>query len=89
MTYLKGKSGLDLLVSNEKVIKPKNRWASGVIKESLEKYYSCQKVEKITEALRRTGISEGPPDEGKEMLEQLKEKFKMITWRWLLERCAK
>ena len=37
MTYLKGKSGLDLLVSNEKVIKPKNRWASGEIKESLEK----------------------------------------------------
>ena len=89
MTYLKGKSGLDLLVSNEKVIKPKNRWASGEIKESLEKKYSCQKVEKITEALRRTSISEGPLDGGKEMLEQLKEKFKMITWRRLLERSAK
>ena len=29
--------------------------------------------------MRSTGISEGPPDDGKEMLEELKEKFKMIT----------
>ena len=39
------------------------------------KSYSRQKVQKITEALQRTVITEAPVDDGTEMIEQLKGKF--------------
>ena len=40
------------------------------------KTYSRQKVKKITEALQRTVITGAPVDDGTEMIQQLKEKFR-------------
>ena len=42
--------------------------------------YTQRKVEKITEALKRTGIAcEAATDDGKEIIQQLKEKFQSTT----------
>lgn len=40
------------------------------------KIYSRQKVKKITEALQHTVITGAPIDDGTEMIQQLKEKFR-------------
>ena len=40
------------------------------------KTYSGQKVKKITEALQRTVITRAPIDDGTEMIQQLKVKFR-------------
>jgi len=45
------------------------------------KTYSRQKVQKITEAMRRTVISWETTDDGSEMIQQLKEKFQSSTQR--------
>ena len=45
------------------------------------KKYSRQKVEKITEALKRTIISRETIDDGSEMIQQLKEKFQSTPQR--------
>ena len=49
-------------------------------KSSHRKSYSHRKIEKLTEALRYTGLSEAHTDQdGKEMIQQLKEKFETLT----------
>ena len=45
------------------------------------KKYSRQKVEKITEAMKRTIISREITDDGSEMIQQLKEKFQSTAER--------
>ena len=45
------------------------------------KKYSRQKVEKITEAMKRTIISGETTDDGSEMIQQLKEKFRSTAQR--------
>lgn len=45
------------------------------------KKYSKQKVQKITEAMKRTVISGAASDDGSEMIQQLKEKFQTTTQR--------
>ena len=40
------------------------------------KTYSRQKVKKITEALQRTAVTGAPVNDGIEMIQQLKEKFR-------------
>ena len=45
------------------------------------KKYSRQKVQKITEAMKRVGITREATDDGSEMIQQLKEKFQLTTQR--------
>ena len=51
-------------------------------KMSRTRSYSQHKIEKMTEAMRRTGLIEAAPtndNDGKEMIKQLKEKFETLT----------
>lgn len=54
----------------------------GTIPFRHSKGYSRQKVDKLTEAMKRTGIAcETVTDDGKGMIEQLKAKFQRMSYR--------